>query len=282
MSEILQEMRRHLLPLYVLGVDINKIQEPVSRPDGYPSCQISLCLEGSGIYVDENGEEHLIEKGNLFFFSGGTPHEYKAVSEKWKLPYIVFTGRYAREILDYLEFGRSMVITNLSTDSFYRISTGFRKIYETYFSSLDSKTERVSAMLYALLVDISEARNVHTGVGDNTAVQQLAPVMNYINRSLDRDMSVDELASVIGVSAGRLGVLFKQAFGTTPVHAIRKYRLECAKRILCTHPNIKMKELAEMTGFSSTSYFVTMFKKEFGMSPTDYKNTSVPDDFIWW
>lgn len=280
MSEILDSMRAHLLPLYILGADINKIQEPVNRPKGYPSYQLSLCLEGSGIFTDEKNITHTIEPGDLFFFAPNTPHKYEPAAEVWKLPYIVFTGHSAANIADYLGIGNSLVLKNISDTQFGKINVYFNKIYDTYYSSIESRTARTSSMLYSLLVLISEVSHEDSKVSVNSFMQQLAPALNYIHRHACEDISVDDLADIVGVSAGRLSVLFKQAFGTTPAQTVRRYKLTQAKRLINTRENIKIKELAKMCGFTSTSYFVTAFKKEFGMSPTDYKQNS-PREFFW-
>lgn len=281
MSDVAQNMRRHLLPIYVLGVDNHKIQEPISRPNGYPSYQLSVCLDGNGIYIDENHIKHKIEKGDMFFFSSNTPHKYSAVSEPWKLPYIVFTGHEAHNIIEYLGFNKSMVIKGMSVHDFDKIVSTFTKIQDTFFSNVDSKTERVSAMLYSMLVFISEIYNKNPIRILTDVMKQITPAIDYINRNISRDISVGDLAKVLGISSGRVSVLFKQAFNMTPVQVIRKFKMECARRNLTTRPNMKMKDLIDIIGFTSVSYFVTVFKKEYGISPTEYKN-SISNEDDWW
>ena len=274
-----ESVRTHLLPIYILGVDINKVQEPVDRPNGYPSYQLSLCVDGSGIFIDENNKEHVISKGDLFFFSPNTPHRYKAVTDEWKLPYIVFTGQASGNIVDYLEFGKSFVLKNIDEDDYNKISAMFNRIYSAYFSDIELRYARTSSMLYSLLVLIAETRRSKAKIQDELSMQ-LAPAMNYIRRHTHEDISVDDLAKIVGVSSGRLSVLFKQAFGLTPAQAVRKYKLEQAKHLMDSRPDMKVKEISERCGFSSVSYFVTAFKKEFGISPTDYKN-NFSNAFFW-
>lgn len=279
MAEIYEKMRNYLLPTYILGVDINKIQEPVSRPNGYPSYQISICTEGSGIYIDENDREHCIDPGDLFIFSPNTPHRYKAVTDIWRLPFIVFTGHSAPAIMDYLGFDKSLVLNNINSEDFRQISVLFNKIYNIYNSDEDLRSARTSSMVYSLLITISGICRSHSKMQNELSVQ-LAPALNYIKRNVHKDISVDTLAKIVGVSSGRLSVLFKHAFGTSPAQTIRLYKLEHSKHLMDSRPDIKIKELAERCGFTSPSYFVTAFKKEFGISPTDYKN-NFKSNFMW-
>ncbi len=279
MAEIYELMRNYLLPVYILGADINKVQEPVNRPEGYPSYQISICTGGGGIYIDENETEHSIEPGDLFFFAPKTPHRYKATAEPWRMPFIVYTGYGAPNIADYLGFGKSMVLKNIDYDDFNRINVLFNKIYNIYHSSEDLRSARTSSLLYSLLVMISGICRSSSETRSELSAQ-LAPALSYIKRNIHTDISVDTLAGIVGVSTGRLSVLFKQAFGLSPAHAVRRYKLDHAKHLMDSRPEMKVKELTEQCGFSSPSYFVTAFKKEFGYSPTEYKTKS-RSDFMW-
>lgn len=52
-------------------------------------------------------------------------------------------------------------------------------------------------------------------------------------------------------------------------------RLEEAKKLLTEHPGWSNDSIAEHCGFSSRSYFQTVFKKSTGLSPTEYQQTKV-------
>ncbi|HIU58375.1 MAG TPA: helix-turn-helix transcriptional regulator [Candidatus Ornithomonoglobus merdipullorum] len=283
MSFLTDNVHRHLLPLYVLGTDINKIQEPMSRPNGYPNYQISICLEGEGIYIDENNIKYKIEMGDLFFFSPNVPHRYISVSENWRLPFIVFNGKCAADIVKYLEFGSSMVLKGISKDNFNTLITSFTNIYDTYFSNIPTKTERVSAMLYHMLVFISEIADDSSIAGPTSVMQYLAPALQYISSHIaEKNIKVEDVANVLQISTGRLSFLFNKAFNKTPVQVIREHKLEYAKHLLMTRPYMKMTDITEAAGFKSLSYFSTVFKKTYGVSPTEYKSSRNHNADDWW
>ena len=56
-----------------------------------------------------------------------------------------------------------------------------------------------------------------------------------------------------------------------PNNYINKLRMERAAEML-RQTELSMTEIAERTGFSSSRYFSTMFKKYMGVTPTQYKN----------
>lgn len=273
MSFLTDNIHRQLLPLYVLGVDINKVQEPMSRPDGYPNYQVSVCLEGEGIFIDENKAKHKIERGDLFFFSPNVPHRYEAVSGTWRLPFIVFNGKCAADIIKYLGFGGTMVLKGMPKDKFDALVESFNKIYDTYFSDIPTRTERVSAMLYYMLITISEIADNLPLAGPTSVMQYLAPALQYISDNIaEKDVKVEDVANVMQISTGRLSFLFSKAFGKTPVQVIREHRLEYAKHLLLTQPHMKVADISEESGFKSLSYFSTVFKRTYGVSPNEYRN----------
>ena len=57
----------------------------------------------------------------------------------------------------------------------------------------------------------------------------------------------------------------------TPNEFIINTKLKAAIKILREDNNISINELAFQLGFSSTSYFIKLFKELVGMTPTQYK-----------
>ena len=51
---------------------------------------------------------------------------------------------------------------------------------------------------------------------------------------------------------------------------IRDIRLKEAKRLARQQPDIRISDLAYRVGFQDPKYFATTFKKEFGVTPTEY------------
>ncbi|MFR2849305.1 MAG: helix-turn-helix domain-containing protein [Hungatella hathewayi] len=74
-----------------------------------------------------------------------------------------------------------------------------------------------------------------------------------------------------GLSSEYLSRLFKEETGVKFVVYLNNLRLKHALRLLET-TNLKVYEVAEQVGYSNLSYFSTVFKKNFGQNPFDYKN----------
>lgn len=90
---------------------------------------------------------------------------------------------------------------------------------------------------------------------------------NYQNNRL----SLKVVANELFISHCYLSTIFKKETGDSFTEYISKIRIEKAREIIKT-TDLKMHEIAEMTGFSDQFYFSQTFKKIVGISPTEYKD----------
>jgi two-component system response regulator YesN len=86
------------------------------------------------------------------------------------------------------------------------------------------------------------------------------------------DFSLGVLADEMGLSTGYLSGLFKKLFGAPFQDYLIAQRMERGKLLLLT-THLKNYEIAEKIGFEDPNYFSTRFKKEFGQTPSQYKQT---------
>ena len=86
-------------------------------------------------------------------------------------------------------------------------------------------------------------------------------------------INVTDIANHAGISEVHLRRIFKSAVNTTPVKYINYLRLEKAKNMLI-NSNYSVNEIAFSVGFEDAYYFSRLFKKEIGISPSEYKKTN--------
>ena len=93
---------------------------------------------------------------------------------------------------------------------------------------------------------------------------------NYANPNL----SIYEIASHLEISEGHISRLFHKETSYTLAGYITSIRLEKAKNLLCKH-NCRISEAAEQTGYTSVAYFSSLFKKRYGITPSEYQNQNL-------
>lgn len=92
--------------------------------------------------------------------------------------------------------------------------------------------------------------------------------IKYINKNLTQKISVASAAGYCGISADYLSQIFKKEIGENLSSYIVRQKLEKAKNLLLG--GISSKEICTSLGFSSQAYFITLFKRYYNMTPSDY------------
>lgn len=118
---------------------------------------------------------------------------------------------------------------------------------------------------------ISKAISIRNGVSTNRYKEIVDEAVNYIKKNyMDDELSLNMLASIVNVSPSHLSMIFGQETGVTFIKFLTDYRLEKAKEMLkCT--NKKSSAIAFDVGYKDPHYFSFIFKKSFGMTPTQYR-----------
>lgn len=95
---------------------------------------------------------------------------------------------------------------------------------------------------------------------------------DYIRQNLSRgDISLDEIADHLMISKSYLCRLFQKNLGISVQQYIYHTRIEQAKEYLNDF-RLKIYEVAELTGFNSSTHFNIVFKKIMRCTPAEYRN----------
>ena len=108
----------------------------------------------------------------------------------------------------------------------------------------------------------------HYSSPDEVFIQK---AIGFVKQHLDdADYDREQFASDMCVSSSTLYNKLRALTGQSVTGFINSIRLKEACRILRQQPDIKMAELAMEVGFNTPKYFTKLFKKEFGMLPSEY------------
>lgn len=95
----------------------------------------------------------------------------------------------------------------------------------------------------------------------------------YIDSHYQENITLDQLAEVCHVSKYHLAHAFTEEYGVSPINYLISKRLEEAEHLLRT-TDFSLSLISNTTGFSSSSYFAQIFRKQKGMSPTEFRKQS--------
>ena len=113
-----------------------------------------------------------------------------------------------------------------------------------------------------------------TGLEENTLSPQDSAFMNELYLLMENEMSNSELdimrmTEMLHISRTKFYYKVKGLTGENPSAFFKRYKLNRAAQLL-KERKYNISEIADMTGFSTLSHFSTSFKKQFGVSPSEY------------
>ena len=95
----------------------------------------------------------------------------------------------------------------------------------------------------------------------------------YIDAHYQDNITLDQLADVCHVSKYHLAHAFTEEYGISPINYLISKRISEAEHLLKT-TDFSLSLISSTTGFSSSSYFAQIFRKQKGMSPTEFRKLS--------
>ena len=152
------------------------------------------------------------------------------------------------------------------------------------FLSKPFNMEELHILIDNLVDNVRRLRGKYTGAqgqtqkiekievkGNNDALMER--IMKCINANLtDPDFNVERLTEEAGISRAQLHRKMKEIAGVSTGEFIRNLRLEQAARLI-EEGKINITQVAYSVGFNNQTHFSTIFKKHFGMSPSEYAET---------
>lgn len=100
----------------------------------------------------------------------------------------------------------------------------------------------------------------------------ISKAKEYIQIHLSEEISLEQTAMYVKVSPYYLSKLFKDETGSTFIDYVTEKRLSKAKELLKSG-DLSIKEVSFETGYSDQNYFSKIFRRKFGVTPTEYKES---------
>ncbi|GGD53332.1 response regulator transcription factor [Paenibacillus nasutitermitis] len=97
-------------------------------------------------------------------------------------------------------------------------------------------------------------------------------IKEYIGKNYsDQSLKLEALSKIVHMNANYLSDLFKEVTGENYLAYLTSVRMNHAKKLL-RETHLKTYEIGDQIGYSSAKYFCKLFRQQFGMTPTDYRN----------
>jgi len=149
----------------------------------------------------------------------------------------------------------------LSDDEMDRLTLGVTTVLGKGLFSAEETLEHIEAAL---------RRNNRSTTEETREIVRRAIV--YIHRHYGEPLTRKEIAKGANLSARHLDRCFREQMGITPMAYLNRFRLRQSRRLLVSSP-LNISEIAATVGFSDSGYFSRVFRRDMGMSPSEYRRT---------
>ena len=233
------------------------------RPDGRVDWHFLLVTSG-GLIAEIDGKEYHLKVGDGLFYRPNDTQCYTVwVDENQPYEqhlYVHFCGKVANEVLNKAGFDRSAVIPNAPGEA--------KRIFESLMLCyrLGDEITAVGNLL-RLIALLSQKPRATQNVGSRLILSEAEFISSHYSEEID----LNACAERCGFSRSRFTHLFTEILGISPYRYQQKFRLEQACELLCSS-TLPISEVSESVGFDDALYFSRLFKKRFGVTPSEYRS----------
>lgn len=252
-----------------------------SANHSHDNYEIYIFLDGDAtIVIDES--EYLLKPGDLYILSPNTPHHVNNKNNNITYQRFVFwlNDKYFEKIVKISEdYGYIKKLSdikgylNIYFDeiSFNELKAKIFRLIEEINTNHFGRDTKIELCVFDLLLHLNRFKHEKDNIGlvsDSNLIYD--NLLVYIENHLDEDLSLDKLANIFYVNKYYLSHLFKEYIGVSVHQYILKKRLaKCCDALMSDN---LITEVYEVYGFRDYTSFYRAFKKEYGVSPKEFKN----------
>jgi len=274
--------KKSLLYEYYLGQELifqlghvthPKAACPLQMHEHKDSFEFVYLKKGAQTYLVEN-QEFFVHHDEVFFTWPNEHHSTGDYPEEISVLYFFIIDFRKLPKLNLFSSSEEYAYLNTFFDRdrarIYKVSpslfNAFKQLQEAFaLKGLHFDTHirnALSELLIALATPLSSAKS--------TPAFDAQGNLQYIQKHLEENICVADLASQQHMSVSTYNKYFVQATGIPPAEYVLRQKIEKAKELLAT-TTLPITEISYKYGFSSSQYFSTVFKRFSTMSPSQFR-----------
>ncbi|OQA84931.1 MAG: HTH-type transcriptional activator RhaR [Lentisphaerae bacterium ADurb.Bin242] len=229
----------------------------------YQGYSFNLITSGEGIFHSGNRSIH-VSAGDLCIGKYLQRHSLTASCGKR------ITKNYVA-IYDNLlmtQFEEEEIVIHRCLDDFAPLFLKIKTLFIEEEEGVDTRKQSLLAyeLIYSVFSKMHESRNADEG--------EFKQFLHRLTQNLKKEYTLELMAKEYRCSVPSLLRLFRKYCGMSPMHFLKKARLEHAS-MLMTHPDISIRSAMLHCGYKDQSFFTREFKAFHGDTPLHYRKTKL-------
>lgn len=239
----------------------------IKRANGDRRHLIIATVGGCG-HMSVNGVEYDLPRGSIALIPRNTRHTYNTPKGGiWEFYWLHPDGALSATFLDAVA-ENGIFFSKTSND----YASLMKKLLSLSLNDSDDNdiaiSHTVSEIFHLAAEDLVAPQSSHS-------LSEKA--IKYIKEHYGEKISVSDIASSLFVSENHLIRVFKKDVGATPHKYLNDYRILTGAYLLRSS-ELGIEEIAESVGFSTSSLFITTFKRTYGCTPKEYRKKNIREE----
>lgn len=231
---------------------------------------IHFVLDGHGEFFCDN-KTYQLSKGQAFVITPENLVRYEPSKDSyWTYCWLAFSGADCNTVFNrcglnnsrVFDFDEEMISPLIKMIAYLRNETPANDITFSF---------SVGAMANEVLKNCALALNPETVGSKSQNSNIVEQAISYMRENFNRPINISVVCKNLHVSRGYFSTLFASTVKQSPYRFLQMLRLQRAAELLLINPNLRVYEIAETVGFSSTAQFCKAFQKTNKMSPSEYR-----------
>jgi AraC-like DNA-binding protein len=232
---------------------------------------VHYVLSGKGSFRCMGRDYELAQGDHFFIFPGELVSYGSDEQDPWRYRWIGFKGSMADQLLSRMNISAHR--PTVHTGSHRKIRVLFHQIERVLREGHPSCDMQAGGYLRLLFAEYAKHRmDVPAQQKEtNPSQHQVEQAIRWLNLQYSKPISIEQMAHALGYHRTYLSKIFKQTTGLSPMNYLLKIRMERAKLLL--QERLTVEQIASSVGYPDALYFSKQFKKWYGCSPSEYRQT---------
>lgn len=249
--------------------------------------QATMIIEGAFTCQIEAEEFHM-EAGDIIFINSGAMHQIRPCAlAQGKLYSFIWRGElpaggrnsdiYKECIGPVLTGTMSHVLWDHNDPSHDEAADILERVVRLYVEREPSYQLQILILLSRLWLKVLERLPDEQESASGEArrdKERVKAALQYMQERYQEPLRLDEIADAAFISRSELCRSFQRVLHLTPMEFLMQYRIR-QSTVLLRNRDLRISDIAEMTGFSSPSHFGSHFRRYMGCTPSGYRGMAV-------